>query len=136
MQKMLIISLFLLTALQACSKMDDHFTVPQQATVQTANTAIHQFTGYAQGNTVHLTFSYNGNLSQVAAFRIYSGVDSHQLCAIGELSISDTTVTNFEFVDAHPKGDPTYYLIGIVDQQGHITYANLILPVFLHGQHN
>jgi hypothetical protein len=136
MQKMFTISLFLLTALQACSKIDDHFAIPQQAEVQTANTAIHQFAGYAQGNTVHLSFSYNGNLSEVAAFRIYSGIDSHQLCAIGELPISSSTTTSFEFVDAHPKGDPTYYLIGIIDLQGHITYANVILPVFLHGQHN
>ncbi|MBX5438850.1 MAG: hypothetical protein IRZ29_04840 [Thermoflavifilum sp.] len=128
--------LFLLLALNACSKIDDHFAVPQQPVVQTETSAISEFTGYAQGNTVYLSFTYKGDLSQVAAFRIYSGVDSHQLCAIGELQITSKDAGHFQFTDTHPKGDPTYYLIGIVDQQGHITYANLILPVSLHAQHS
>ncbi|MBX6379774.1 MAG: hypothetical protein IRZ01_03715 [Thermoflavifilum aggregans] len=134
MQKIITIS-FLLIALQACSKIDDHFAVPQQPTVQTETTPISQFTGYAQGNTVHLSFTYTGDLSQVAAFRIYSGTNSYQLCAIGELQIT-TNSTHFEFVDNNPKGDPTYYLIGILGQNGQITYANIILPVHLHAQHS
>ncbi|MCL6524716.1 MAG: hypothetical protein K6T34_08625 [Thermoflavifilum sp.] len=131
MKKNIYLFLFLGFSLAACSKADDHFAVPQQQTAVVEHTILSGFTGYAQGNVVQLSFTYTGDVSQVSAFRIYSGVDSHQLCAIGEIQISDMSKATFSFTDNHPKGDPTYYLVGIVDRQGRITYANQILSVSL-----
>ncbi|TAN01374.1 MAG: hypothetical protein EPN39_02275 [Chitinophagaceae bacterium] len=123
-----IVLMFL--SLSACSKQDSDLAFPVKKTVTNQGASLVDFSGKWDHGAVQLQFTLSGNLSNVTAFKIFSGSSSNQLCLIGELDVTVIqTPSTFSFNDPAPKGSPTYYMIGIEDNQGHITYLNSILSV-------
>lgn len=120
----------LFISLSACSKQDSDPVVPVKKVTAYQGISVTGFSGVWNQNTVQLSFSLSGNLSGFTAIKIFSGNSSNQLCLIGEMTVTGTqTPATFSYSDADPKGSPTYYMLGIEDSQGHLTYLNNILGV-------
>lgn len=125
----LVISLL---SLSACSKQDDHplgLSIIKTATKN--NLTVTAFSGAWEGSTVHLQFQTSGDLSGISEFQILSGSSNTQLCMIGTLKVSDnaSSVEQFSFTDTNPKSSPVFYMIGVKNTNGDITYFNNIVRV-------
>lgn len=128
--KLIVFILLLFFSLSACSREDSHLPVPVKRTVSGQGMRLINFSGIWNQGSVQLQFALSGDLSDIADVKIFSGSSSNQLCLIGELAVNKIQVpAAFSYTDPAPKGSPTYYMVGIEDNKGHITYVNNILSV-------
>jgi hypothetical protein len=128
--KLIVFILLLFFSLSACSKQDSHLPVPVERTLADQGMSLISFSGVWNQGSVQLQFALSGDLSKITDVKIFSGSNSNQLCLIGELAVNKLQASaGFSYTDPAPKGSPTYYMIGIEDNQGHVTYVNNILSV-------
>lgn len=116
----------------ACSKQDDNSQdLNMNKPIAKNAITVNSFSGKWEGSTVHLQFQISGDFSKVSEFQVLSGSSNTQLCLIGVLSVQSNSsdTESFSFIDTHPKSSPVYYMIGIKNLDGTVTYLNNIVSV-------
>lgn len=126
-----VVILFLLFSLSACSKQDTYIGTPSKEMQADEGLTITNFSGRRTDEGIHLRFRTAGDLSQISSLKIFSGSSSNELCIIGTVNVkNDEPSAYFSFDDTYPKGPPTYYMIGVEDLSGTVTYVNKIWTIY------
>lgn len=92
--------------------------------------SVSSFTGQEVNGKVVLHFSVSNQNDSLAYFQVFSGATGNNLCAIARIAPSANDST-YEYQDASPKGNPTYYMLVYVLQNGTTRFVPKMLSVQL-----
>lgn len=126
----LILSLasVMVSVFSSCQKSDLVAPAPKTAGPLT----VKSFTGQDVNGKVVLHFSVANQNDSLAYFQVFSGSTGNNLCAIARIAPSTSTAnTTYEYQDASPKGNPTYYMLVYVLQDGTTRFVPKMLSVQL-----